>query len=218
MKTQSSVRWLERSLWIAGIVLLGWVGWVWADGRIYQSQAEQRLEQALASRGATRTQLLPGDDSAAGFADSLDSEATADAEPGLPDDLVGRLEIPRLGLSVMVSEGTSAAVLRRGAGHLTATALPGGHGNVAVAAHRDRHFRPLKDVAPGDEVLLTTLDGTFRYRVSWTEVVDPDALQVLESTDEPVLTLLTCYPFYFVGNAPHRFVVRARQVGWQPPA
>lgn len=224
MKTRHPFRWIERTLWIAGIVLLGWVGLVWADGQIYQIRAEQRLDQALASRAATPTELpreLPGDDPAAasaGTADGAESVPGAFAEPALPDDLVGRLEIPRLDLSVMVSEGTSPAVLRRGAGHLAATALPGGHGNVAIAAHRDRHFRPLKDIAPGDEVLLTTLDGTFRYRVSSTEVVDPDDVQVLDPTDEPVLTLLTCYPFYFVGNAPHRFVVRALQVGWQPPA
>jgi len=217
MKTRQTLRWIERTLWIAGVVLLGWVGLVWADGQIYQSRAEQRLEQALSSRAAASSELpreLPGDDPGAVGEDA----SPIPESPDLPDGLVGRLEIPRLDLSVIVSEGTSASVLRRGAGHLTATPPPGNHGNVAIAAHRDRHFRPLKDIAPGDEVLLTTLDGTFRYRVAWTGVVDPTDVYVLDPTDEPVLTLLTCYPFYFVGHAPQRFVVRARQVGWQPPA
>lgn len=239
MKPRHTLRWIERSLWIAGIVLLGWVGLVWADGQIYQSRAEERLEHALRAGPAASAPAadlppreLPGDradepaeaDAPADAADAASGEAASPAaqparqEPGLSDDLLGRLEIPRLDVSVMVSRGTSARVLRRGAGYITTTALPGDSGNVGIAGHRDRHFRPLKDVGPGDEVLLTTVDGTFRYRVSWTRVVEPRDVYVLRPTEEPTLTLVTCYPFYFVGNAPDRFIVRAHQIGWQPPA
>ena len=227
MKFRHPLRWIERTLWIAGVILLGWVGLVWADGQIYQSRAEESLEQALragpAATSPTEAQPreLPGDrpeEAGDGAAGAQGVEAGSEAKAALPDDLLGRLEIPRLDLEVMVSRGTSSRVLRRGAGYITSTALPGAEGNVAIAGHRDRHFRPLKDVAPGDEVLLTTVDGTFRYRVTWTRVVDPTDVHVLDPTDEPALTLVTCYPFYFVGNAPDRFIVRARQIGWQPLA
>lgn len=227
MKPSHPLRWIERSLWIAGVVLLGWVGLVWADGQIYQSRAEDRFEEALHARPAATQPAeddaplpeLPGDGPATAE-ERVEAGAAppAPAEPEALDELVGRLEIPRLGLSVMVSRGTSPRVLRRGAGYLTATALPGDRGNVGIAGHRDRHFRPLKDVGPGDEVLVTTVDGTFRYRVTWTRVVEPTDVHVLDPTEEPVLTLVTCYPFYFVGNAPDRFIVRAHQIGWQPSA
>lgn len=209
-KKRPTLRWLERSLWVTSLVLLGWVGFSLTDGWLYQSRAEASLEQAL-DRVRERIPELPGDRG------SSDQEipALGPLEIGEP---LGRLEIPRLGLEVMVAEGTRGSVLRRGAGHLPDTPLPGDTGNVAVAGHRDRHFRPLKDVAPGDEVLLTTPQGTFRYRVEWTRIVAPRDVEVLDPTDQPTLTLVTCYPFYFVGNAPDRFIVRAHQVGWSPPA
>jgi sortase A len=205
-----ALRWLERSLWVTSLVLLGWVGFSLADGWLFQSRAEASLERALARVGVDLPEL-PGDQGSA-----------ADGPPSFgPVDLgdpLGRLEIPRLGLEVMVAEGTRGWVLRRGAGHLPGTPLPGDSGNVALAGHRDRHFRPLKDVAPGDEILLTTPHGTFRYRVEWTRIVEPKDVEVLDPTDQPTLTLVTCYPFYFVGNAPDRFIVRANQVGWRPPS
>jgi sortase A len=103
--------------------------------------------------------------------------------------------------------------LRRGAGHIPATALPQQEeGNVGIAAHRDSHFRELKDIREDDTIELTTLDGTFRYQVEWTKIVKPADVSVLEPTDEPALTLVTCYPFYYVGSAPERFIVRATRI------
>ena len=110
-------------------------------------------------------------------------------------------------------EGVGSRTLRRGAGHIPATPRPEeGAGNVGIAAHRDSFFRGLKDVRKNDTVELTTLDGTFRYEVEWTKIVQPEDVSVLEPTDEPALTLVTCYPFYYVGSAPQRFIVRAVRI------
>jgi sortase A len=204
------LRWAERGLWTAALVLLGWVVYSLADGEIFQMRAAGRLDRALAETARAST---PADDSAA------HAEASTGPPPRVTPasgDPIGRLEIPRLGVSVMVAEGSSADVLRKAVGHLTGTALPGSGGNVALAGHRDRYFRPLKDIRDGDEILLTTPQGTFRYRVEWTRIIDPTDLRVLAPTGRPSLTLLTCYPFHFVGHAPHRFAVRARRIGWQP--
>jgi sortase A len=203
------LRWLERSLWVTSLVLLGWVGFSLADGWLFQSRAEASLERAIETVRAHLPEL-PGEGGSA----APEAPSFGPLEVGDP---LGRLEVPRLGLDVMVAEGIRSSDLRRGAGHLPGTPLPGDTGNVALAGHRDRHFRPLKDIAPGDEILLTTPQGTFRYRVEWTQVVEPTAVEVLDPTDRPSLTLVTCYPFYFVGNAPDRFIVRARQVGWRSP-
>jgi sortase A len=124
-----------------------------------------------------------------------------------------RLRVPRLGISVMVAPDVDARSLRRAVGHIPGTARPGEAGNVGIAGHRDTFFRPLKRVEVGDDVLLTTPDGEHRYVVEWTQIVDPDSVDVLAPTDEAVLTLVTCYPFYYVGHAPERFIVRARRVG-----
>lgn len=206
---------LEKLLWITGLGLLGWVGFVQAESWWFQRGAEARLERSV-SVPLHEDDLPPP---------SLEPIGELPGEPPVPSlaevrhgQPVGRLRIPRLDLTVMVAEGADPAVLRRGAGRLPNTALPGQGGNVGIAAHRDRHFRPLKDVAPGDEVLLETAVGTFRYRVEWTRIVPPDRVEVLRPTQEPSLTLITCYPFYFVGNAPDRFVVRARRLGWHPPS
>jgi LPXTG-site transpeptidase (sortase) family protein len=122
--------------------------------------------------------------------------------------VVGRLDIPRIGVEVMVLKGVDLATLRRGAGWLPGTAQPG-NGNSAIAAHRDTFFRPLRQIKEGDVIRLTTLDGCYNFQVDWAAVVDPADTSVLRPTREPVLTLITCYPFSYVGKAPQRFIVRA---------
>jgi sortase A len=111
--------------------------------------------------------------------------------------------------TVPVLEGTDEFTLNRGVGHVAGTALPGERGNVAIAGHRDGFFRVLKDVTAGDRIRLVTLWQTVDYTVQETRIVEPEDVRVLEPTGTPVLTLLTCYPFYYVGSAPKRFVVRA---------
>ena len=119
------------------------------------------------------------------------------------------LRIPSTNIEVPVLDSTSDLALNRGAGHVEGTAKPGERGNVAIAAHRDGFFRGLKDIKVGDEIELTTLEGQQTFKVTRLSVVDPLNVSVIEPTDEPVVTLVTCYPFYFVGAAPERFIVRA---------
>jgi sortase A len=123
--------------------------------------------------------------------------------------VIGRLEVPRLGVSVMTREGVDARTLRTAVGHVPATALPGESGNAAFAGHRDSFFRPLKDIREGDRVVVTTPDGRHEYVVRETRIVKPTDVSVLDRTREPTLTLVTCYPFTYVGAAPQRFIVRA---------
>lgn len=132
-----------------------------------------------------------------------------DAGDAAGDAVIALLRIPGLALEVPVYQGTAERVLRRGAGLVEGTSMPGSHGNVGIAAHRDSHFRALKDVSVGDLVELGTVEQTQLYRVTALSVVDPSDVHVLDENGESVLTLVTCYPFYFVGNAPQRFIVRA---------
>jgi sortase A len=127
--------------------------------------------------------------------------------------VLGRLEIERLGLSAVVLEGEGEGTLLRGVGHIAGTALPQhSRGNVGVAGHRDTFFRALEGVNEDDVIELDTPDGTFRYRVEWSRVVAPDAVEVLAPTAEPALTLVTCYPFRYIGPAPLRFIVRGTRI------
>jgi sortase A len=128
------------------------------------------------------------------------------------DGLVGRIEIPRLGVSAVVVEGVDKTTLRRAVGHIPGTALPGEPGNAGLAGHRDTFFRPLKDLRIKDQIRFSTLKGNFDYEVESLRVVAPDNVGVLASSGENVLTLVTCYPFYYVGPAPKRWIVRAKQV------
>jgi sortase A len=127
-------------------------------------------------------------------------------------ELVGRMEIPRLGVSVIVAEGADEATLRRAAGHIKETQLPGRAGNVGIAGHRDTLFRPLRNIRQDDVITLTTLQGQYRYRVVSTKVVSPYDVAVLSPDGNEILTLVTCYPFYFIGPAPDRFIVRAQRI------
>jgi sortase A len=123
------------------------------------------------------------------------------------------LRIPKLRLEVAVLPGTDDATLDRGLGHIEDTALPGADGNAGIAGHRDGFFRGLKDIVPGDTIEIDTLDRKDTYRVERTWIVDPSDVSVLDPTSSASLTLVTCYPFYFVGSAPQRFIVRAVRVG-----
>ena len=124
-------------------------------------------------------------------------------------DHLGRIEIPRLGVGLPVYEGDDAAILDRGAGHVPGTALPGDRGNTCIAAHRDKFFRALRFIKPHDEIVLQTSEGQFKYKVNSTQIVNPSDTQVLMPAPNRDLTLVTCYPFFYVGSAPHRFIVHA---------
>ena len=128
------------------------------------------------------------------------------------------LRIPRIGLEVPVLEGTDEWTLNRAVGHIEDTAVPGGDGNAGIAGHRDGFFRGLKDVVSGDALEIETLRGLERYRIERTWIVDPDDVSVLDPTTVRSVTLVTCYPFYFIGSAPQRFIVRAVLNGPQAPA
>jgi sortase A len=123
---------------------------------------------------------------------------------------IARLEIPAIDLSVMVLEGTDELTLNRAVGRIEGTAIPGEPGNFGIAGHRDSFFRGLKDLTKDDLVTVTTLSGEFQYRVDDIQIVKPTDLRVLKDSSSPTLTLVTCYPFYYVGDAPKRFIVKAR--------
>jgi sortase A len=128
-------------------------------------------------------------------------------------EVVGEIEIPNVALKAVIVEGDSPALLRRGIGHLPETAMPGQWGNVALAGHRDTFFRPLRHIRGGDIIILRSFRGeTFQYRVESTSVVSPTDIDILKPSNGRSLTLITCFPFNYVGAAPNRFIVRAVEV------
>jgi|SRR5579872_1107062 len=192
-------RFAERFFLMAGLLALAFAAYTYAARFIYQAHENWIFERALATTGAP----------------PLASQKTAERRQttALTLLLIGKITIPRLGISAIVKEGIAEKTLRLAVGHFPSTALPGQPGNVGLAAHRDSLFRRLKDVQRDDEITFTTLEGKYVYRVISFNVVNPTEVSVLApSTEESTLTLVTCYPFYFVGHAPKRFIVRARQV------
>ena len=196
-----TLRWLERVLLVIGIVCLGYYGYVSAESALYQAYETRELDAILASAPPPPpvTAATRGRPDVAPAARKALKAGTA----------VGRIEIPRLGVSAVVRAGSDSRTLRLAVGHIPGTALPGETGNVGLAAHRDTFFRRLGEIRENDEVRVVTPDGTFSYRVKGTQVVNPTDVWVLDPTDAPALTLVTCYPFTFVGSAPRRFIVRA---------
>jgi sortase A len=189
--------WPQRMLFAGAALLLGYGGFVLADTWLFQQRESRRFEQLLAQREAVgRNSKVP---------------AVPIAHTG-QQGLLGRLEIQRLGLSAMVMEGDDRRTLRRAVGHVPGTPLPGQRGNIALTGHRDTFFRPLRNIRPDDIITLATLQGQYRYRVRSTQVVRPDNVSILDPSQNEILTLITCHPFYFVGAAPNRFIVRAERV------
>jgi sortase A len=141
-------------------------------------------------------------------------------EPSIPlveGGVIGEIQVPRLHLKAIVVQGDSHTILRRAVGHIPETALPGKPGNVALAGHRDTFFRPLRNVRLGDTISIKTSTGDFEYLVESTQVVPASNVEVLNASNGRTLTLITCFPFDYLGAAPNRFVVRARELLVQSP-
>jgi len=197
-----ALKWAQRALFACGVVFLSYCAFALVDAWVFQRRQGRDLDRLLRDR---RAAVLA--------ASRTESAAPPPAvEVVAPGGLIGRIEIPRLLLSVVVIEGIDRTTLRRAVGHIPGTALPGHAGNVGLAGHRDTFFRPLKDLKIKDEILLSTLKGNFKYIVVSLTIVDPSDVGVLAPRGGNVLTLVTCYPFYFIGPAPQRWIVRARQV------
>jgi sortase A len=196
------LRWNQRVFAACATLALAYCAFALVDGWIFQNRERRRLEQLLSDRQAAKP----------GARQTESATLPQTPAPALTDGLIGRIAIPRLGLSAILLEGTSTSTLRRAAGHIAGTALPGGRGNVGIAGHRDTYFRPLRNIRRYDIITLTTLLGEYRYLVVSTRVVSPTDVAVLDSSDSEILTLVTCYPFYFVGAAPNRFIVRAERI------
>jgi sortase A len=204
----------ERALLAGGVACLGIYAAACTHAVYHQSGDRRAFEEALVDQAALVEVIHTEahDQSEWSEARIRHYEETKDAKV----EALGRLDVPDVGVSVMVLPGTDEVTLNRAVGHIEGTALPGEPGNVGIAGHRDSFFRGLRHIEVGDDVKLTTLEGVAFYRVAAKEIVDPSDVEVLEPTDEPTITLVTCYPFYFVGNAPKRFIVTARQVHFEP--
>lgn len=186
------LRIVERVCLLVAVIALGWYAGVHVSAAREQASWARELE-----RQSTAAMHRP-------------AAAAARSRPvPAPRALIGRLDIPRLGLSAIAREGVDARTLRSAIGHVPNTALPGETGNAAFAGHRDTFFRKLQHVRKDDVIRVKTPDGEYEYVVRELKVVAPTDVSVLDPTDDATLTLVTCYPFDFIGAAPSRFIVRA---------
>jgi sortase A len=176
--------WFERALLTTGLISAGWVGLVMTEARFVGAMSAPPAASAIATADA----VVPR------------------------GSWVARLEAPSAKLSATVLEGSDDKTLRRAAGHIEGTAFPGDDGNIGIAGHRDTTFSRVQHLKLGDTITLETLAGEFEYRVSKTMIVQPDAIEVLDPTPQPTLTLVTCYPFTYLGNAPKRYILRAELI------
>ena len=213
-RLQSALRWCRFPLIIFGVLSLGYYGYVWLDAKLYQDYESRKFDQALKSLAASNAGSekiqppLPNPGPLKTESAKTESRGAARSD-GLSS---GRIEISSIGLAVMILEGSDARTLRHGVGHILGTPLPGEQGNSAFAGHRDTFFRPLRNLRLNAEITLTTLKGVYHYRVDSMELVLPDDTSVLHNSEDDILTLVTCYPFNYLGSAPKRFIVRAHLV------
>ena len=202
----AAARWSSHLLLGGGLLMAGAVLWDLADAAYYQrTQADQFDAFLQAPPQAQPESPAPIDFKVSAAPVLRLTPAVNRVDPAL----VGRLEIPRLGLTAMVREGLDSSTLRKAVGHMPGSAAPGQPGNFVIAGHRDSFFRGLRAVATGDEIRVQTRAGVFRYRIHALSVVDPADTQAIRPTMDPVCTLVTCFPFDYIGPAPRRFIVRA---------
>jgi sortase A len=198
MRKKKVLRTVQLAFCLIGLSALAYSGITVGSTFLYQSQQIRKFQPVSSTPSSTRVQ--PG---------SFDNPSVQPVPNGVP---FARLDIPRLKLVDVIAEGDDEKSLRRAIGHIPETALPGNPGNVGLAGHRDTFFRPLEGIRKGDIILIKTSQAVYRYEVESSEIVFPKDSWVLKHTENPSLTLVTCYPFHFIGSAPKRFIVHARQV------
>jgi sortase A len=236
---RSGLRVLKALLLIVGLLGIGYYGYTLCDEYIYQAYENWAFDQQIAGHGSVAFSDYVRAQTPFGFL--LGTKVTAPVKsipkpvPVVPNviapppegALLGRVEINRLHLSAIVRQGVDAKMLALAVGHVPSTALPGQVGNFAIAAHRDTLFRALKDIRKDDQVSFQSTDGTYSYQVLATKIVKPTDISVLNSNGgglipgadgnhDKLLTMITCYPFYYVGSAPNRFIVEAKLVSDDP--
>jgi sortase A len=201
---------VERAAWFFGIVGLVGVGayYLWASAAARRDVARFVTHQDVALRASRPDPLRVGrPDQSLWSPERIVAWAKTVGEPAAAPLAV--LRIPRLHIEVPVLPGADDGTLDRAVGHIDDTALPGADGNSGIAGHRDGFFRGLKDITEGDVIELETSNAREVYRVERSWIVDPEDVSVLDPTPTRALTLVTCHPFYFIGPAPRRFIVRA---------
>lgn len=189
MRGSLFICWVRRFLFIAGSIAISYVALTLFHAKLYQNAAANTLEKKIYAEEQHKAGL-----------------SQPDAKEG---DALGIIEIPRSELKVAILEGTSPQTLRLGVGHIAGTALPGEPGNIGIAGHRDTFFWPLQNIRKNDEIQIQTRAGVSHFKVDWVEIVDPGDVGVLAPSTRSALTLVTCYPFHFIGAAPKRFVIHA---------
>ncbi len=194
---KSLLRMAEVCLWIVAIGALGFCSIAYGSAAIYQARQKAILASLRANASADR---------------ELGTGIRASRTKSANELLLGLIEIPRLDTAAIVEEGVSAGTLWKAVGHMPGTALPGQAGNAVLAGHRDTYFSGLGDLKAGDLVSFKSPTATYSYRVESARVVEPDDDSVLSASKEATLTLITCYPFHYIGSAPQRYVVTAREV------
>jgi sortase A len=206
-------RWISHILIATGALILAAVLWSEIQSALYQiiqsRQFEAQVHESMAIEPAVPDPPAPQDAPSPQTRKLLRQWGLIAGLDALDPLLIGRLEIPRLGLSAMVREGVEPATLGKAVGHVPGTALPGQLGNFVVAGHRDSFFRGLRSIQNNDKIRLRTTGGAFTYHVTALSVVDPNDTQALQVTAARVCTLVTCFPFDYIGPAPRRFIVRA---------
>ena len=206
------LRGLSRVSMLTGLALIAWPVYVTTDSAIVQWSGRRHLARAVEKAHTMPPTTTVGDQRATDQQETI-VVRTPGTTPGpavAPGTVLGQFEVPRLGLSYVLLEGTDNRTLGRSVGHVEGTGLPGSPGNIGIAGHRDTHFRKLEWIHRDDEIVLTSRDGARDvYLVEWSRLFTPGDIQVLDESHGPALTLITCFPFEYVGSAPLRLVVRA---------
>lgn len=216
--------WLRSLFYLAGFAALGYYGYTLGEQYVYERYGNWAFDQEMAGRQVTpKDWLMSITPLGEWIGYSLPPIRHTPAPPAReapemkrPRDIptgavLGRVDIPRLHLSAMVRQGADEETLKTAVGHVPSTQFAGEVGNFAIAAHRDTLFRALKNIRIGDTVTFQSTEGNYEYKVASTQIVKPTDVSVIRPQgDQKLLTMITCYPFYFVGSAPKRFIVTAR--------
>jgi sortase A len=227
---RGALRALEWFFLLIGLVAIDCFVWINTSSVLYQAYEDWAFDQTLRGLSPSIGGFMSDEArwlSGGGREKPETAEAPKVAPPAngpgevgppAPRSVIGRLKIPRLNLAVMIREGADEGTLRRAVGHIPGTALPGTIGNVGLAGHRDTFFRALRNIRADDTIELETTGGEYRYIVKSTRIVTPRDVSVLQASGGETLTLVTCFPFYYVGSAPKRFIVHAALLQGAPEA